>query len=228
MTLNEFRTRIKLEVPNIGQSGLTDAQIDNLINQAPNHINRLTKVYKTSTDFNIVAEQQVYQLSSVAPTYLDMDKQGAFFLDSNSDFQYMYPKTFAWINETYPNWINADSVAIPTYYWVDGDDIGFYPKPSTALTNGCRIYHLKSATAMDNNGNYPWNNTTSEIKALQALDDAIIAYVRWKLSPSFGQNTDADIMERHFITECRKGAMQVRRRRDLTLDFDYRMRLDNV
>lgn len=228
MKLSEFKFRVKAQTPNIGVSGATDQQICDLLNQACDQINLLTKVYKGTTggytDFAVVADQQIYSLSSIAPTYLGMGKEGLYFKDSNGEWISIIPKTKAWIDERFPGWLNASSVDVPTYYWVDGDELGFYPAPNTSLSAGARIYHLKKCTPMDNDDNYPWTNLTTELTALRAMDDAIIAYARWKLSPAIGANFDSDLTYREYMIEVQKGVRLIRRRPDLTIDSDYVMR----
>lgn len=225
MKLSELIQRIKLQVPNMNLSGVSDTYLTTILNQACDYVNLLTKVYKGYTDFNIEADKRVYSLSTVCPTYLGTDKRGLFFKDSSDKWTDIYPKTEAWISEVYPDYLNSSSVAIPQWYYIDGDDLGFYPPPSTSKTNGARLYHLKKATPMTNNDHYPWSGSTTEITAFLALDDALIAYVRWKLSPAMGQVSDVDLRHREFVQECSKAARQIKRRLDLVNDSSFIMEL---
>ena len=225
MKVSEFIKRIKLEVPNQNQTGIDDSYIITLLNQAVNKVNLVTKVYKTYTDFNIIAEQRLYNLSEVAPTYLGTDKRGFFFKNSDDDWKDIIPKTEAWLSERYPDYLNAASAAVPSWVWIDGDELGFHPKPSTAKAKGARLYHLKKGVEMASDDDYPFVGSGSEITAFLPLDDAIVDYVKWKLSPAFGAVTDLDLREKAFNRECRIGAKQVKRRRDLTNDSSYGVRL---
>jgi len=223
MKQSELLFRLKLQVPNVKESGMVDSEVVSLLNQGVDQVNLLAKVYKGYTDINIVANQQAYQLSSVAPTFLGTDDKPVYFLDSDSNWQKVYPKTKEWINKVYPNWLNAAAVAIPQWYWIEGDELGFYPKPSTSQASGARLFHLKKSTGMSNNDHYPFTGSGTEITAFIPLDDAIVAYAKWKLSPAVGAVTDSDLREREFLAECRKGAMQVRRRRDINIDWTNSM-----
>lgn len=225
MKQSEFLFRLKLEIPNMKESGITDNELVTLINQGVNQTNLIAKVYKGYTDFNVVAEQQIYELSTVAPTFLGMSALPLKFLDSNSQYQKIYPKTKEWIENIDPDWENADSTALPTFYWVEGNDLGFYQKPSTSRTNGARLYHLKKGTPMSNDDHYPFTGSTTEITAFIPLDDAIIAYVRWKLSPAIGAVTDADLRKREFLEECAKGLRQIKRRPDITSDSTFKVNI---
>jgi hypothetical protein len=224
MTLAELIQRVKLQVPNTNEAGITNANITLFLNQAVDQVNLFTQVYKTSSTFDIQAEKDTYEISEVIPTYLGISKEGLFFLNSDSQWKDIIPKTLPWLSETYPDFLNSSSVPIPQWYYVDGDILGFHPKPSTTQTNGAKLYHLKKSNPMTADNHYPFTGTETQITAFTPLDDAIIAYVKWKLSPAFGQVTDADLRREEFIDECRRGAKQIKRRKDLMHDSATRMR----
>lgn len=228
MKLSAYLKRIKLEVPNQNQTGIGDNYLTELLNQAVDQVNLLTKVYKTFTDFNIVADKRIYDLSVVAPFYLGTDKRGFFFKNTSDKWDGdVRPKTEAWLSQRYPDYLNASSAAIPRWVWIDGNELGLYPPPSTAKTDGARLFHLRKSIPMSTEDHYPFTGSGVQITAFIALDDAILAYVKWKLAPAFGNVSDVDLREREFIKECRKGAKQVKRRRDLTNDSDYGMFWDS-
>lgn len=214
MNLGAFKSRIKMAVPNLGETGVTDEYITTLTNQAVNEVNLLAKVYSGYTDFNIEAGKRIYDLSVSVPRYLGTDKRGLFMV-IDSAWQEIEPKTEAYLSENFPDYLNAESVEQPNYYWINGDELGFYPAPSTAAANGCRLYHLKKAVDMGSDTHYPFTGSDVEIGVFTALDDAIIEWVCWKLKPSYGAVTDTDLGYRRFLEAVRKGAMQVKRRRDL-------------
>lgn len=225
MTLAEFVQRIKLQVPNLGQTGVKDPYLKTLINSSVNAVNALCKVYSGYTDFNIEAEKRTYELSLSVPTYLGRDKRGLFFKNSSDDWEDIIPKTEAWLSETHPDYLNASSVTIPDYYFINSDTLGFYPPPSTTKALGARLYHLKKANPMTNDAHYPFSGTTTEITAFSPLDDAILAWCRFKLSPAYGQASDVDIRYREYINECKIASMQIRRSPDLMNDSGKSMKL---
>ena len=225
MKLSEFIARIKLQVPNMSETGVTDEYITVLLNTAANAVNLLAKAYSGYTDFNIEAEKRTYDLSLVCPTFLGRDKRGLFFKNASDQWEDIIPKTEAWLSETHPDYLNASSVVIPDYYFIGGDTLGFYPPPSTTKASGARLYHLKKANPMTNADHYPFSGTTTEITALSPLDDAIIAFCRWKLSPAFGAVSDTDLRYREYLLECQKGSAQVRRSPDLMNDSGKSMKL---
>lgn len=223
MKLSEFIARIKLQVPNIGETGVTDDYLPVLLNSAVNAVNLLTKSYSGYTDFNIEAKKRTYDLSLVCPLFLGRDNRGLFFKDDSDKWKDIIPKTEAWLAETHPDYLNASSVVIPNYYFIGGDTLGFYPPPSTTNDLGARLYHLKKANPMTNADHYPFSGTTTEITALSPLDDAIIAFARWKLSPAFGSVSDVDVRYREYINECRIAAGQIRRSPDISNDSSNRI-----
>lgn len=222
MKQTRFLARIKLQVPNIKESGVDDDDIMAIANEGCDVINLLAKIYRGTTggytDFNIVADQGIYSLAAIAPTFLALDDKPLHFKNSDGEWKKVYPKTKAWIEKVYPNWMNADSAAIPQWYWAEGDELGMYPPPSTSYTKGARLYHLKTRTDMANGDSYPFSGNATQLTALIPMDDAIIAYVRWKLSPAVGSVTDVDLREREFYKEVQKGARQIKRRPDIAIE----------
>lgn len=225
MTLGQFIERIKLQVPNLGSTGVTDEYLTTLLNSAVNAVNALCKFYDGYTDFDIEAEKSTYDLSLIVPTFLGRDKRGLFFKDSDGKWQDVIPKTEPWLSETHPDYLNASSVEIPDYYFIKGNTLGFYPPPSTSRSAGARLYHLKTGNPMTDASHYPFSGTTSEITAFLPADDAILCWCRWKLKPAYGATTDQDLMYREFLLECQKAASQIRRSPDLSHDSSYGIKL---
>jgi len=221
MKLSQLRKRVRLQVPNTDLTGVEDTDLTELLNQACDSANLIIKCYKTYTDFDIEADKRIYALSSIAPNFLGTDKRGLFFLNDNDKYDQILPKTEEWIAKEYPNYLNSSSIAIPLYYWTEGDDLGFYPPASTAYTKGARIFHLKKSGEMSGDDDYPFSGNTTQITAFIAADDALVAYVRWKLAPAFGENHDQDLRLREFIGECKKASSQIKRRKDITNSVDY-------
>lgn len=220
MNGTNFIKRVKIAIPKLGTGGIQDADILELVSQAVDEVNLFAKVYKGFTDFNITANLQTYSLSSVAPNYLGPVKIPLKFKDANNKWQKVYPKTLPWIEQVYPDWLNASSTPVPKWYWIDGDELGFHFKPSTTKTSGARLYHLKKGTPIAA-GTFPFTGSSTELIALRPLDEAIIAWIKWKLEPSFGANTDIDIREREYMKLLARAARQIRRRPDYTSDSAY-------
>lgn len=223
MTCGEMIARIRRQLPAATVESISDDDIRTELNIGVNEANRWTQVYKGYTEFSFVPEQQIYSLSEYVPDYLGITKTGVWWQDASEKFQFRVSKTIKWLDLHIPNWRDAGS-GQPFWYWIDGDELGFYQKPSTAYT--VRMYHLKKATSMDNNNNYPWKNTTTEVTAFQGIDDAIIAYARMRLSPAVGKDGNENPLYQEFIREINKARQQIRRRKDLMADLDTYERLE--
>lgn len=200
MKLSDFILRIKLELPNLGQtSAIDDAFLTTLLNQACNEVNSALQLYKDKTYFNIVANQKNYSLASIVPNFLGRDARGVFFKDSNGDWAKVYPRSENYLSENIVNYLNTSAVPIPQYYCIDGDDFIFEPAADTDQANGGLIFHLKKATPMVNSDDYPFIGTnTGEISALLPADGPIISFCKWKIATAYGTVTDIDLKEREF------------------------------
>lgn len=225
MKLSRFLTRLKIAIPNLKETGATDDDLAAILNEAVDEVNLLAKVYKGYTDFNIIADQSIYQLSVIAPRYLGIDKKRVYLKNSNGDWKYVDPKTKDWLEKIYPDYLNASSVSLPQWYWVEGDELGFHQPPSTAYLSGGRIYHLLKRVDMVNADSYPFSGGLVEITALKPLDDAILAYARWKLAPAIGAVTDADLRWKEFLLEVKRGCKQINRRLDIANASTFQMNI---
>ena len=224
MTLGEMISRVRRALPALTVESCSDDIIRGELNIGCNEINRRAQIYQGYTEFNFVPEQQIYSLADVCPKYLGIVKSGIWWQDNSNTFKYRISKTRRWLDTNIPTWRDAPS-GIPFWYWLDGDELGFYQKPSGAQK--VRIYHLMLSTPMDNVNNYPWMNKTNEVTAFQAMDDAIIAYAIWKLSPAVGKEAKETPEEALFQRQITIGMQTIRRRKDLTSDVDSYMRLDS-
>lgn len=218
MKLGDFLDRIKLQNPNLGQQNITDSYLITLIGQGVNEANIQAQVYKGFTEFNVEAGQRIYSLAENAPLYLGQDKKGLYIKDSNDEWQKITPKTEDWISKQFPDFLNVESVDIPLYYGIDGDDLIIYPPALTSDDSGFRLYHIKKANPMTTNDHYPFSGNKTELTALLPIDDAILAYCRWKLSPQYGNVTDVDLRQREFYLECRKASLKIKAKRAQTND----------
>jgi len=214
MNLGDLKQRCKLKLPNIGQTGVGDAYLVELLNQACDRCNEVGKFYYEESYFNVVADQSKYPLSENVTDYLGMGKVPLYFKLSSGDWKQVYPKTEAYIQRTFPDYLNADSVTQPQYYYLDGDNIVLYPPADTARDNALMLKHLKASTPMSNDNHYPFTGTTTEITAFKPMEEAIVAFVKWQIEPSYGKVSDTDLGEQRFNSEVRKAKRKIKRRPD--------------
>ncbi len=222
MTLNQMIFRFRVMVPDAKASVISDADITTMLNEGVDKVNLIAKIFKGSVTFNMTINDPDYNLSTVASRFLAPDKVPARYLTSDSKYKKIWPKTRNWIERKIENWLDANA-GEPQYYWFDGDEFWVHPKPSATRTNGFKLYGLLSAVPMDSGDNYPWTNTTSEIKAFRPMDLAIIAYARWQISPALVKDALGKLDYEGFLEEVNRGMRQVKRRPDIMTDDSLQM-----
>ena len=222
MKLSEMIYRTRRRLPSATIESVSDQEIIGELNRGVDECNRLAQCYLGYTEFPSVIGKQIYSLSGDVPRYLAISKDGCWFKATTS-FKELFPKTIRWLDLFIRNWRDLGN-AEPQWYWVQGNDLGLYPKPNVVGT--LRVYHLKNSIPMDNLNNYPWENTTNEITALQGFDDAIVAYACWKIAPAVGQTGLENPYYAEFVREVHKGQTQTRRRPDISSHWDNYIRLD--
>jgi hypothetical protein len=224
MNLGQMISRVRRMNPGATVESISDQVITDELNHGCDEINLLTQTYFSYTEFNSVANQQMYSLPIYVPTYLGIRKEGVWWYTSAGKSWYLFPKTLKWLDLHIRNWRDAAAGNNPTWYWIEGDELGFYPKPSGV--NKIRMYHLKEATKMDNSNNYPWTNTVLELGSMRPYDNALVAYARWAISPASATPSKEDPLYQRFLAEVNKARTQANRRPDFTSDFDYFERID--
>lgn len=226
MTLTQLINRFRVQVPDAKTSVISNTDLTTILNEAPDKINLIAKIYKGSVTFNMTANDQDYALSEVVPRFLGPARVPARFMNSDGNYKDMIPKSREWIERKIENWLEA-SAGDPQYYWLDGDEFWCHPKPSATRTSGFKLYGLLTAVPMTNGSNYPWTNTTSEIKAFRPMDLAIVAYARWQITPALAKAAIGVLDYQGFLTEIKIGVNQVRRRPDVMANDSLMMNVSS-
>lgn len=222
--------RVRRQLPQSG--GTTDTTDDVILgelNHGVDETNLIVQGYKSYLNVaNTPATTGVpaiFSLSSICPGFLSMAKSGVVWFDTTGKSHYLYPKTLRWLDISISNW--RDQAVIsgnPTWYWHDGDQLGFFPGSSQQSTNAVkdfRVHFLIKGTPMTVGTNYPFSGSNNEITALRACDNAIISYAVWKLAPANFDKEGRNSYEQQFDRDCRRAAIQIKRQWDLTSDSDY-------
>ena len=223
MKLSQLISRVRRQIPNATIDSVPNEDITTELNVGVDKCNILTRVYRGSKDITLVAEQQVYSLSEEIPDFLGMEKSGVWYYTSSSAWKYLFAKTRRWMDLYFRTWRDASS-GEPNWYWIYVDELGFYPKPSTATT--ARVHYVKKSTPMDNLDNYPWFNNTTGSGVFTAFDDAIVAYACWALTTSIGKEANKETLWNEFLKQTDLARMQVKASPHLTSDYDFYMRID--
>lgn len=237
MNLGQFTTRVRQALPSSGGTAdMADLTIQNVINQGVVKVNLITQCYqnyvKVANTPAVVGTPSQFSLSEICPGYLGMSDSGVWWFQTDGTSQIMYPVTRRWLDLYVPNWRDQSPVSSnPTWYWHDGDQLGFYPGSTQQSTNANKdfwVYYLLFPTPMGGPNNYPWSNALTELTALNCMDDAITAYAISKLAPAVMDKEGRNYYDQQFKAECQSGAAQVKRSPDLTSTYDYRIHIDPI
>jgi hypothetical protein len=203
MTWGSLLSYIRLRCPEVSQSSVvSDANILIITNLVCSEFLDATEALPTYKDFNCVANQQVYSISTNITDFMRMDKMGVWWYDSvNKFWKELKPRTLEWIIEVEPTWINRDAGA-PLYYWQQGDDIGLHPKPDTSYASGIRCYYFKQSVDMSSTTHYPFSGSTTQYPFLKQYDETIVDGVRYKILQMVGKANLAEEAKLMFFTKC--------------------------
>lgn len=152
-----------------------------ILNSGVLDITKKSKCLKANKQFNVVAGQGQYSLTTVIGNFLIADDSGLFW-NNGTEFTEVYPKTLKYFDNFYPNWRSL-SPGNPQDYSIDGDIITVVLTPNTSLANGFWLYYVPMSVDMVNSNDFPFVGSGNEIPRLRIFDEALEAYCRWKISP---------------------------------------------
>ena len=230
MNLGDMITRCRQQLPSSGGTAdMADLTIQNALNQGVVKVNLITQCYQTYVKVAntpaVAGTPSQFSLSVICPGFLTMADSGVWWFQTNGTSQIMYPVTRRWLDLYVPNWRDQSPVSSnPTWYWHEGDQLGFYPGSTQQSSNANKdfwVYYLVFPTPMGGPNNFPWTNGTTELTALNCMDDAIIAYAVSKLAPALMDKEGRNYYDLQFKQECQTGASQVRRKPDMTSTYGY-------
>lgn len=219
MYLSQLRTLCKAMIP--GSKGIDNATIDLIINEAVNDINTFAVCLKANSKFDVVADEDEYNLSVELANYLTPDKSGLWFYNGTI-WRPVYPRTLKWLDENVPNWRNRDSGS-PFYYSVDGDVLTVSPPPETSGTDYFWFYYGKKASPMTLESHFPFSGTEVEFTHLSMFNMAIVKYVKWILDPMLNKDQDANLSYQEYLRERAEKKALFERRIDIVHAADVKL-----
>lgn len=221
MTLTDFRTLIRMYVPLAKITKITNTTLNTLFNKAVDDVNVYAMAYKGNKKFTATADDGEYDIHTEIDDYMAIDESGLWW-NNGTNWKKLEPMTRRSLDDEYSTWRN-DSSGNPLRYFIEQDKIEIHPKPDTTLVDGFWIFYTKVAVSMTLDTHYPFTGSTTEITALRILDDAIIDYVRWKLSGPLGNTKKGILTEKEYRTNLAEKISLLTRRLDLTASLDNRM-----
>lgn len=221
MNLPSFITRCKVKIPSVKATGLSDADLTTIINEAVTEVNLITKVYRGYTNFNIVNGLSVYPLSQYVPLFQQIVTAGLWVTITGNvtDMVRVIPRTEEWLNKRLPSWRSALPSTLAQYYYQSADNLVVYPPMNANIANGARLHHTILPTPMVGNV-FPFTGSGVEITALRPLDKAIIEYVRWVVDPALALVKGEDQGYIRFITFCQTAMRQIKAKPDAINYYD--------
>jgi len=183
MKFEDLQTFTRL-IPGNKASVFSNGINNKLINEGADEVNTLAKILKKQTDFTITENKGIYSITSdITTDFLTMDDSG-FWWNNGTTWREVYPKTRKWLDENITNWRDR-ATGDPRWYFMNGDDLNVVNTPNTTLAGGGRIYYIRKGTDMSDAGHYPFhpeNDQDTEITQYKIFAQAIILYVRWKVT----------------------------------------------
>jgi hypothetical protein len=223
MKLSDIRKIVRAIVPGATISKIDDPLLDIVINSIVVDIAAYTKCLKTSGNFNVTADLDVYNLSTVLPSFLVPDKSGLWW--NNGDmWKKVKPRTLQWLDENKPNWRDLESDD-PADYDISGDVLTIVPAPAVTLASGFKLYYAKKPVDMASGDSYPFSGSSTEYSHLSIFDWAICYGAKWKLLPMLSQNyiDDYGRDKNLYLNEREEKYKEFKRRPDISADSDTRL-----
>jgi hypothetical protein len=145
MNAADLRRRI---LNNIGDDAgvmFETADVYDFCNDAQMDIVRKTEILRTSVQITTVAAQSEYSLP--------VD----FIVEKRVTYQGIRMKktTIEEIDDWLDSKDDASTAGNPTFYYIVGNKIGFYPTPVGAVNNAIRVTYVKSPTTLANDTDIP-------------------------------------------------------------------------
>lgn len=161
LTLKEVLSDLRIRIDDKLKKGYTDEYLRHLLNRGQEYIVGKTGCSEEYTTITTIADQQEYTFPTTIVGIIE-----AFYDDKR-----FYPKTFAELSETNPNWRDASS-GTPQYWYYYGNVLGLYPAPDTADEN-VDIFYVKKPLEM--------LGDTSRSELPDQFNELIILYAEYRI-----------------------------------------------
>lgn len=221
LTWTNMLSYIRLKIPECSSTVISDANLLIITNLVAKEFADLTECLSKYTQFDTVAEQQIYNISDEIPTFLRMRKEGAFWYDTtNTRWIQLRSRTFAQISEHEKTWINRSSGS-PLFCWVENNEIGLHPKPNATTTGdtGVRVYHFAQSTDITVGTQYPFSGSTTQYPHLAHYDEVLLEGIKYRVKDIVGKKQEASIVQQIFYAKCEKIKNELNERPDLIKDM---------
>ena len=206
-------------VPGSKRNVIKASTRDLILNEGARDVAFRTVCLKTNDTFNVVEDQDTYDISTEVSDFLTVDKPGLWWNDGN-EWEKVNPRTLKWLDEKRPNWRDMDSDD-PQDYAINGNEIIVIPKPDTSLSGGFKLYYGKKPPTMTASGHYPFGGA-NEIPRLAPLSWSIVAFWRWKAGPMIAKQFDEMAAKKDYLESIVENTSLINR--DVAISDDKKTR----
>jgi hypothetical protein len=191
-TLLDVRQQVRSYLDEVTPADWTDAELNRLINVFYHKVHTAAmKVFEeyaplNTATFNLVADQQEYDLSSVGNILMLRRVEVKYDADG-SDFVRAYPVNMDQVRRQLDSTAVGPTVITAVSYYLRANMLGFIPIPNENVTNGVKIWFVPQATDLE-------EDDDTVVLPYADRDWILIAYGAASEALRFGQqeSTEAD------------------------------------
>lgn len=208
MTRLELKNYAAWLTPNPKLSSAPSGVVDNMIQIAADEIAARTLCLPKNIKFNAVAGSTgsgEYSLTTIDSEFIQIAPSGLYWnagTVATPDYKQLDPVTIKWLDENRRNWRNQ-SAGDPQVFYQDGDTLGIFPAPDSALTNGFWLYYGLKAYTMDSDDDYPFYGE-NPIARLSILNRAICLHFKMQALSAADKRDDFNLVEKEYEREIVK------------------------
>jgi len=209
-------------IPSVSSSLLDKKTI---LNEGAKEFVRIARCLPKEKKINCSANTQSYSISSNIPDFMEMREEGVWHYRTASNtatWQRLVPTSQRELDDKFPTWRTQSASDQVRNYYQDGDVMGFFYTPSTAVTNGLWIYYYATSSDMSSTSHYPFTGTTTQDPRLAAYETLLVDYYEAKALDIMGYKDDASNKLKIFYDKCTVAKSQLQSRRDLVQNANAR------
>src|SRR3990167_9125957 len=208
MNLLELKNFAAWQCPGVKLSTAPVGVVNNAIQMAANEVAARTLCLPKNQKFNAVAGTTgvgEYSLTTIDEEFIQIAPSGLYWNQGTAatpDYKQLDAVSLKWLDENRRNW-RSEAAGSPQVFYQDGDTLGVFPAPESALTDGFWLYYGLKAYTMTTDDHYPFYGD-SQIARLSVLDRAIILPFKMTALGAADKRDDYSITQKEYEVEIVK------------------------
>lgn len=197
-----------------------------ILNEGASEFVKLTRCLPKEANINVTAGNPTYSLISNVPDFLEMREEGVWHyrtVSNTSTWERLAPTTVRELDQRFSNWRTQSASDTIRYYWEDGDTIGLFYTPSTAVTGGLKVYYYAMPSDMSSATDYPFTGNVRSTR-LGNYEKALLVYYEYRALGILGYKDDATNKQREFYLLADKAKADLQARVDLAQEASLKPR----